>query len=461
MIDIFIVSLYLITILLIGIASSKNITSLQEYAITNRTYPIFVIIAALSATWIGGGTIIGLTEKVYNSGIIFLFIFLGDFVCKILNAAFVAPKIGNFYGLISSGDIMEQAYGRNAKILTGICGVLLSLGVIATQITAIGHFLGNFLQISKLTAILIGFGIIIIYATSGGVKAVTITDVLQFLTLVIGIPLILLFAVQKIGGVEIFLHSIPLEKLQINQPDNNLQHFGYFLTFALALSSPVFTQRLLMSKNPQQAIKAMNITAALDIPFYLLISLIGIAAFVLNQNIASTHALSYLIDQVLPVGAKGIAVVTILAAIMSTADSFLNAASICIVHDIVKPISNNKISEQKLLYLARVTTIILGIISIIIAYNAESVYMLLFYSRISWQPFIMVPFLAVILGYKFDKRSFYMGNVAALIVIIIWEYGNLNEVTKLHSILIGSLTNLVFFIISNYLFTRIKNGKIS
>lgn len=459
MIDFIIVSLYLMAVLLIGLVSSKKIESLKEYAIADRSYSSFVMIASVSSAWIGGGTMIGLTEKVYSHGIVFLLIFLGDSICKILNATFVAPKIGRFYGMISSGDIMEQSYGKGSKIITGICGLLLAIGAISTQITAIGYFLGNFFHISKLLAILIGFGIIIIYATSGGIKSVTFTDVMQFLTLFIGIPVILLFAIYKIGGVKIFLDNIPADKIKLSHPGENLELLVSFLIFSFALTSPVFTQRLLMSKTPQQAIQAMKITALLDVPFYLMIALIGMVALELNSNIHSTTAFSYLIENALPIGIKGIAIATILAAMMSTTDSFLNSAAVSLVNDIIKPLSKNSISERRSLSLARITTISLGIISVIIAYYSNSVYDLLFYSRITWQPIIMVPFLAAILGCRVNVQSFYIGSIIALISIVIWEYYSFDKITKFHSILFGSVVNLVFFMSSNYYFNRIKNGK--
>ena len=71
---------------------------------------------------------------------------------------------------------------------------------------------------------------------------------------------------------------------------------------------------------------------------------IGVASILLYPNAAdSAHILSYMVQDFIPIGLKGFVIAGLLAVIMSTADTELNAGSVALVHDVIKKISTTKI----------------------------------------------------------------------------------------------------------------------
>ena len=64
------------------------------------------------------------------------------------------------------------------------------------------------------TIVLGGLGLAL-YAMHGGIKAVTATDVFQFLVLLIGIPVLAVIVLEKAGGMHAVIAQVPPEKLQI------------------------------------------------------------------------------------------------------------------------------------------------------------------------------------------------------------------------------------------------------
>ncbi len=60
-IDLAIVSTYLILTLIIGVWKGRNVKSLKEYAIADRSYSTVIIVASIFATFIGGGATVGVT----------------------------------------------------------------------------------------------------------------------------------------------------------------------------------------------------------------------------------------------------------------------------------------------------------------------------------------------------------------------------------------------------------------
>jgi SSS family solute:Na+ symporter len=118
--DYVIIFLYLSVILLVGLWSGKGMKSLQEFSVSHRSYTSMVIFATLSASFIGGGFSIGNAEKVFRLGIVNIAALWGFSLKEILVARFIAPRTGNFPNVISTGDIMEQGYGKAAKVATGL-----------------------------------------------------------------------------------------------------------------------------------------------------------------------------------------------------------------------------------------------------------------------------------------------------------------------------------------------------
>ena len=194
--DYAIIILYLCIVLAVGLLSGKGMKSLQEFSVSHRSYTSFVIFATLSASFIGGGFSIGNAEKVYRFGIANIIALWGFSLKEILVAKYIAPRMDNFPNVISAGDIMERGYGKLAKVVTGFFSVFLCAGIVGAQVGAMGLIFKVFLGIEPIWGILIGCGIVIAYSTIGGMRAVVLTDIIQFCVLAIGLPAALIFGIE-------------------------------------------------------------------------------------------------------------------------------------------------------------------------------------------------------------------------------------------------------------------------
>ena len=90
-----------------------------------------------------------------------------------------------------------------------------------------------FLGIPHSWGILFGFGIVVLYATIGGMKAVVLTDLLQFVILSVGIPLTLILGLYKAGGLEVVQAAVPAGHLSFLDGKTPLAFASLFLTFVL------------------------------------------------------------------------------------------------------------------------------------------------------------------------------------------------------------------------------------
>jgi solute:Na+ symporter, SSS family len=455
MIDNIIVIAYLVGIFLIGILSGRGIKNLREYSVVNRSFGYLVVFATLSASFIGGGFSIGNSEKVFLFGIVNIIALWGFSLKEILVAAYIAPRIDHFPNFVSVGDIMEPCYGKLGKVITGVFSVLLNAGIVGAQVGAIGKICEVFLHFPPIWGILIGVGIVITYSTIGGMKAVVYTDIIQFILLFIGIPLVLFFGIRYAGGIEKITESVPPSHFTFLGKEFTIWKFiSLFLTFLLGETLvPPYVQRLFIGKNAKHAAKGTLLSGIVSIPFFAITGAIGLVALTIKPDLDPTLAMPFVIKTVLPIGLKGFVIAGIISIVMSSADSFLNAASVSFVNDIVKPLAPGRLSEKKQLLLSRVTTICVGVLSIVFALTFKSIFDILIYAYNFWAPVILVPLAASLLGVKAGIKSFLAGAIGGILTVFIWN-GLLNNPGGVDGLVVGVFVNFIAFFVSYRLCKR-------
>lgn len=453
LLDISIIIAFLIANLIIGIYASQKTKSLDHFSVGHRSFSTFAIFATLSASFIGGGYTIGNASKVYTSGLFYAFALLGFSLKEILVAKLIAPRMDNYRDCLSIGDIMQKRYGVNAKIITGVFAMIICAGILGAQVGAMGTIFNLFFHIPPVWGIVIGFGIIIFYSSVGGMRAVVHTDILQFLILVIGIPLSFFIGLHYIGGWGAITQTVPTKHINFIQNSHDLFVFiALFITFIFGETLvPPYVQRLFMAKTSEHTERGTLLSGLLSIPFFIIVGAIGLIAYVLNQNIEPNTALPYVVQTVLPVGVRGFVIAGILSVIMSSAAGFLNSAAVSFVNDIVKPIRKDELNSNTLLWLARVSTIVVGLIAIVFALAIHNILDILLYAYNFWAPIILVPLVAVIFGVPANKRDFYFGALCGIITAVIWTQ-ILKQPGDINAVVPGLLGNFIGFTTS--FFTR-------
>lgn len=456
--DIVIISVYLFGILILGIWAGKGIKNLTHFSVANRSFGTLVIFATLSASFIGGGFSMGNAEKVFIFGIVNIIALWGFSVGEILVSIFIASRISRYSEAISVGDIMEIHYGKLAKIETGILSVLVCSGILGAQIGAIGYIFNVFLNIPQLYGILIGYGIVIIYSTVGGMRAVVFTDIIQFIVLTIGIPITLIMGIQYAGGWNAIQSVVPASHFTFPGAHKTfLQFVILFLSFMLGETLvPPYIQRFFLSKNPKNTTRATFWSGLFSIPFFAITGTIGLVALAIKPDLNPNLSMPFIIKEVLPVGLKGLVIVSIMSIVMSSADSFLNAASISFTHDILEPVKRGTMTEKQILISARLITVFIGIIAVIFAIQIKSILDILLYSYNFWSPVILVPLVTAILGLKTSQKQLFIGSVSGILSVLIWNF-LLHNPAGIDGMIIGIAGNFLSFIIVYNLENRKTN----
>jgi Na+/proline symporter len=420
--DHLIVYVFLLITLIIGLRAGRGIKDIREYAIGNRTFGLSILVFTYLATNLSGTVLLNNAGLVFADGIIPIFAFFGFFICEMMCALFIAPQIIKFRTCYTMGDLMVKFYGKHSGIITGILGVLQAVTLTGMELVALGIVCKSLLGIEAAWGIIVGGLILAAYSAHGGIKAVVVTDVIQFLTLIVSIPIIAYIVVSRVGGIHAIFAQVPVEKLSVVSHEKFYFYLTCFISWGIfpsGLIDPAIIQRMLMGRNAKELRNQFLITAVVNPSVNIVIMLIGLAGLLMYPHIEANDVVPRIISDILPIGIKGFTIAGLLALIMSTADSYLHIAGLSLVHDVIRPLYGNRKGNfiEKEYRWAQGATLLLGLGAIVIGLRATSMFELFLSALALTGPMLMFPLLSGIMGLEPSKRAFY---VAAAITILAW-----------------------------------------
>lgn len=303
--------------------------------------------------------------------------------------------------------------GRLSHIIVVVFAIISAIGFIAYFFVGIGKFavtifpwdltlqIGSITIISEFTYAIILLMITTLYVIKGGMYSVVATEVMQFFVMTVACVVIAWFAMNKVS-VEQINASVPDGWFNImpswntsldwtgifDQVNDKISEDGFGMMGVLvmmmffkgifsSLAGPVpgyDMQRVLSTETPRDAAKMSGLTSlVLYPPRYLMVAGLGILGLVFVAPMMKENGgdldfekiLPYVINNLLPVGLKGIVMAGLLAAFMSTFSAFVNAAPAYIVNDLYKRYINPHASDKKFIrisYIASFGIVIIGII---------------------------------------------------------------------------------------------------
>ena len=418
-IDLAIIIAYLALTVAIGLYYGRGIKTFKEFAVGNQRFGTATLTMTIFATIVGGNVTVGLMEKIYTFGLVFVFVMFCGNVYYLILARYIAPQIVRFKAL-SLGDLIQQRFGIQGKVVSGIASAFLMIGGLGAQITALGLLSDYLIGVPFVIAVIAASLIVVFYSAYGGVKSVVMTDILQFFLLIVAIPIICLVGLYQIGGYEPFFEQIP-KHLILPQQKDLLSILSLCVVFLVPLMPPEDTHRLLLSKDSNVLSKAFQFAAILRFPLYCVILILALVAFGAHGVTSANQAFPYILSLLPPV-VKGFALAGIMAVIMSTADTILNSGSVFIMNDLIKPLFRKYITKNNELFWTRCLTLVLGLLPIYAALKYKNVFDVALFGRIFWMPIILTPLYAILFDLPGGLRDFYRAAVAGISTFLIWSF---------------------------------------
>lgn len=401
--DISLIVLFFSITLFIGIyVSKKSGKNSTEYFLSGRTMPWWLLGLSMVATTFSTDTPNFVTNVVRVNGVSGNWSWWAFLLTGLLTV-FVYAKLWRKSNVNTDLEFYELRYGgKPAKFLRKFRA--LYLGVIFNVITMSAVTLaaikigGIMLGLEPWQTVISAGLITVVFSAIGGFKGVVYTDFILFFVAMGGAiwAAVYLVNIPEVGGLEALLaNENVVGKLSILPDFNNTEALITLLIIPLAVQwwstwypgaepggGGYIAQRMLAAKDANHAIGA---TFFFNIMHYALRPwpwiIVALASLVVYPDLASIHeafpnisddklghdlAYSAMLTK-LPSGLLGIVLASLIAAYMSTISTQLNWGSSYIVFDFYRQQINPNASEKKLVAVGRLSTVLLMIISAIVA----------------------------------------------------------------------------------------------
>ena len=252
--DWILLGVYFGLLVLIGVQTMRRVKSPDDFAVAGNRIVWPVFFGSLAAAFLGGGASLGMAGAAMRDGYVYKFAFCAFGVQTVLVGYFGAPKLKNYVGAHTLGDVMETHYGKPARLVTGVLSVVLCAGILGAQALAIGTVVNATLDVPVVPSVIIGMGVVVLYSSFGGAWAVIQTDMLQFVFLGVLLPVALLIGLDAVGGPSALIELVPSDHLTFMGDYTPVQFLTLFAALLLGetLVPPVRATNLLDSRFPSR-----------------------------------------------------------------------------------------------------------------------------------------------------------------------------------------------------------------
>lgn len=197
----------------IGIAIWARASSTKEFYVAGGNINPVANGMATAADWMSAASFIsmaGLIAFFGYGGSVFLMGWTGGFV---LLAMLLAPYLRKFGKFTVPEFIGDRYYSKAARVVAVVCLIVASVTYVIGQMKGIGVAFSRFLEVQYEVGLLVGMGIVFIYAVLGGMKGITYTQIAQYVVL-------------------IFAYTIPAIFISLNLTGNPFPQLGLGSTLA-------------------------------------------------------------------------------------------------------------------------------------------------------------------------------------------------------------------------------------
>ncbi len=414
-IDLIVVAGYFAIIFFIGfvISSRKKrgaSSASEEYILAGRgvTLPFFV--ATLVATWYGN--IFGIGEFVYSGGIVAWICFGFPYYISAFLFAFLLAKKIRESDVKTIPEQITLRYGEKAGYISSL--IVLLITVPAAYILMLGVIVQLFTGWALWICVVFGAIVSLIYLYSGGFRADVLTNTAQFVIMYIGFGALLVFSILKFGTPSMLADKLPAKHLTLFGGYSWQVIATWFIISLQTFVDPSFHQRCAAAKTPRTAKNGILVSIAFWVLFDMLTLITGLYSRAEFSSISPMDAYTVLGENVLPVFWKGIFVVSLMATVMSTLDSYAFISAITIGNDILSKLRLKIFTgEDATKALTRIGLVVTAIICVILALSLPSALQLIYKTSS-----IAIPGLLIPLTLSFFKK-YYLTKKGAIIIMLV------------------------------------------
>ena len=363
MIQVVIVSIYILLTIGIGIFSKSKVKSSRNF--DGSGLGLLMCVVASAGEWLGGTSTTGVAEYGYEFGIAGAWYTIANGVGVLVLAIFFARKFRSMNQTTVPG-MVGQSLGNRSRIVSSALLLFAMVAVGISQMVAIATLGETLFGLRPTLSILVMGLAVLLYTVFGGMLAVGYTNIMHVVILYVGSVLAVLACVNNIGGLSTLHASLPESYFHMDSIGIPKVSSWLFASVFGACVAQAGLQPILGARDEKTAERASYLIALLVAPFGLLTALLGMYARVQFPGLESSKlALTTLIMSLNP-AVGGLIMAALLAAVLSTASPIFLACGTLFTRDIyVRLRSGAEYGEDaRTLRITRAATFAFGLLCI-------------------------------------------------------------------------------------------------
>lgn len=388
------VVLYLAVLLGIGVVASRRTRHLRDYYAADKSLGFWAVAFSARATGESAWLLLGLTGMGAALGVRGLWVVLGEVLGVVGAWMFMSRRFHRLtqrYDAITVPDYLEARFrqgkgrGQSLRVVAALALTIFVTIYVSAQIDATGTAFESFLGMEWLTGALLGFAVVMAYATSGGFLAVVWSDVFQGTLMFLGLVLLPLVGLVAIGGWGPLVDKLAATDpslLALAGPDGwtaltVMSTLGLALIGLGFLGSPQIFVRFIALRDESEITKGTWVAfvwTLLADGGAVLTGMVGRAWLTGPGEPVDTvlgnggqEVLPMLVEALLPGFLVGLFIAIVLSAIMSTVDSLLVVASSAAVRDLYQKVLHPELSDSELIGTSRWATLGIAGVALMLA----------------------------------------------------------------------------------------------
>jgi sodium/proline symporter len=456
---------YLVIMIGIGLwYARRSNTDPEEYFLARRGFGPWVAALSAEASDMSGWLLMGLPGVAYFTGYGEAFwTALGLFIGTWINWALVAKRLRSYSQIADNAITLPEFFSKrfhdSKRILLAVAAIisLVFFSIyVGAQFLTFGKLFSYIFNTNMIAMVILGASLVMVYTLLGGFLAVGMTDLIQGLLMVGALILVLIAGFFRAGGLsgiaanlagfprftDFFGIATPTVVDGVQQTANGVPLFGPganygFLTIVSTMAwglgyfgMPQVLVRFMAVKKTSMIKTSRNIAVIWCFLAQTAAVLIGIIGRALlsgdgAQLLSASDAENIFIIlgiRFFPPLIAGVVISGILAASMSSSDSYMLIVASSLANDIYKDLFKKKASEAEVMWVARITMLAVTVFGIIIALSGnQSIFRVVSYA---WAG-LGAAFGPLVLFSLFWKRTTFPAAVAGMlsggIMVALWK----------------------------------------
>jgi solute:Na+ symporter, SSS family len=370
-IDTSVIVVFSVFIMVVGFLFARTGRNLKSFFAGGEAVPWFIGGLSLFMSFFSAGTFVVWGSIAYKYGWVAVTIQWTMCIGGLVTGLYLAPK-WKATGNLTAAEFINERLGAKVQKSFIYIFMLVSLFIKGSVLYSVAKLVGSSLEFPLVPVTLVLGIFMIAYTAVGGLWAVMVTDILQFVILTAAVVLIIPLSFSEAGGVDAFISRVPDNFFHAVNGEYTwafIAAFALYHVFYIG-GNWTFVQRYTSVDTPKSASKVAFLFAALYIISPVLWMLPPMIYQSINPGLTgldTENAYLMVCKQVLPAGLMGLILTGMYFSTSASANTALNVVSAVFTNDIYKGTINPAASDKKLMKVARLSSWFFGIGMIVIA----------------------------------------------------------------------------------------------